>query len=128
MAEEVVQHTLASSRTIIETDNTPVTKVFKTGKPIAYTASEAVYVDGTLFKTGEVFVTDKPKGSSWEAVNPLDRLTHDAGEPSRGDVDLDAMDVPALKAFAATNSINLGDASRKSDIITVIKAARTQTF
>jgi hypothetical protein len=128
MSEEVKQTPVVNSRTTVEIDNTPVTKVFKTGKPVAYTASEGVYVDGTLFKPGEPFVTDKPKGSTWEYLDAKEKAAADAGKDIPGDVNFDAMELPALKAYAAAERINLGEAKSKADIITVIKAANEPTL
>jgi hypothetical protein len=125
---KVAQHVLASTRTTVEVDKTPVTKEFKTGKPIAYTATEGVYVDGTLYRPGEVFVTDKPKGSTWEAVDPAERAAADAGKEIPDDVNLDALDPTALKAHAASKGINVGLAKSKAELITVIKAANEPTL
>lgn len=128
MAEEVAQTRVVVSRTATVTDNAPVTKTFKTGKPIAYTASEGVYVDGTLFKAGEVFVTGKPKGETWSEVDPKDRAAAEAGEARPADIDYDALGLPELKALAATKSINLGEAKSKADVIAVLKAAYEPTL
>jgi hypothetical protein len=125
---EIVQHTLPVSRTTVETDNARVTKEFKTGKPTAYTSTEGVYVDGTLFKAGEPFVTDKPKGSTWDEVDPKERAAAAAASETKGDVNLDAMDVSALKAFAASKGIDIGTAKSKAELITVIRAADEPTL
>lgn len=124
----VPQHNLPVSRTSVETDRKIETKEFKVGKPIAYTASEPVYVEGTLFKAGELFVTGMPKGSTWDEADPKDKAAADAGKQVKGDLDLDAMELPALKALAASKGINLGDVKSKADIITVIKAADEPTL
>jgi len=125
---EIVQHTLPVTRTQVETDNARVTKEFKTGKPIAYTSTEGVYVDGTLFKAGEQFVTDKPKGSTWDEVDPKERAAANAANPVKGDPNLDALDATALKALAASKGIDIGTAQSKKDLITVIRAADEPTL
>lgn len=126
MAEvtQVQQHRPVVSRTQVTTDAPSETKPFKLGKPVAYTATEGVYVDGAIFKPGEVFVTDKPKGLTWDEVDPKERAAADAGKPIPDDVNLDALNVPALKAHAAAKQINIGEAKSKADLIAVIKAAR----
>lgn len=119
---EVVQPTLASSRTTVETNNAVVTKTFKTGRPIAYTATEGVYVDGTLFKAGETFVTDKPKGSTWTAVNPADRLAADAGKEIKDDVDYTAMSATELRAYLISRNVNVGDVKAKDKLLDLVRA------
>ncbi len=91
-------------------------------KPVAYRATEPVYVDGTLFKAGETFVTASPKGETWETVTPMEKAAAEAAKPIKDDVNLEALDVAALKGHAASLGINLGEAKSKADIITVIKA------
>lgn len=125
---EIVQHTLPVTRTQVETENARVTKEFKTGKPIAYTSTEGVYVDGTLFKAGEVFVTDKPKGSTWDEVDAKDRAAANAANPIKGDINLDTMDATALKAYAASKGIDVGTAKSEKDLKTVIRAADEPTL
>lgn len=128
MSEEVVQTRVINSRTTVEVDNTPATKTFKVGKPTSYTSTSGVYVDGTLFKAGEVFVTDKPKGSTWDYVDPKEKAAAEASSDQTGDINFDALDVASLKAHASAEGINLGDAKTKADIITVIKAANEPTL
>lgn len=91
-------------------------------KPIAYRATEPVYVDGTRYVAGETFVTAATPGNTWERITPVEKAAAEAGKPIKDDVNLDAMDVVALKAHAATLGVSLGEAKSKADIITVIKA------
>lgn len=97
-------------------------------KVIAYRALAAVYVDGVLHKEGETFVTDEPKGEQWEPVNPVQKAAAEASsEGEHGDVNLEALSVSELKAYAASLGVNLGEAKTAKDIITVIKAADDPT-
>lgn len=94
----------------------------KAKQPVAYTASVAVYVDGVVYKAGETFVTDKPKGETWDEVNPVEKAAADAGKPVKDDIDLNAMSASELKAYAASLGVNVGEASSKADLMAVIAA------
>ena len=49
----------------------------------------------------------------------------ETGEPARGGgVDLDALNLDELRAYAAENGIDIGDATRKADIRAAIDASR----
>jgi hypothetical protein len=120
---EVVQHLMPVSRTTVETDARSETRTFEVGKPVAYTSDEPVYVDGTLFKAGDLFVTGMPKGATWNEVEPKERAAIDAGKDIKDDLNLDTMSATALTAYAASKQINLGDAKSKPDIIAVIRSA-----
>lgn len=121
---EVAQHRPTVSRTIVEMNPVSETKTFDVGEPVAYTATEGVYVNGSLFKAEEVFVTGLPKGKTWNEVDPQKRAAADAGKAVPDDVNLDVLDVSALKAYAASKGVNIGDAKSKADLISIIKAAR----
>ena len=96
-------------------------------KPKAYRATEAVYVDGVIYKAGETFVTDKPKGKAWEDLNPVEKAAAEAGKDIKDDVDYSKLSASELKAVAAAKGINLGAATSKEDIIAVIKAENDPT-
>jgi hypothetical protein len=121
---DVVQHNLVGMG---ETPKVQTLK-FTVGKPVAYTSSEPVYIEGTFFKAGETFVTGMPKGDTWDELDPVEKAAADAGKQIKDDLNLDSMTVPALQALAASKGINLGDVKSKDDIITVIKAADEPTL
>lgn len=93
-------------------------------QPTTYTAPHEVYTGGKLYKPGEPFTTSEPKGNEWEPTDPVEAAAAIAADPLRhDDVNLDAMDISALKGYAASLNVNLGEAKSKADIIAVIKAA-----
>jgi hypothetical protein len=89
-------------------------------------ATERGYYGSKLREPGEVFdVADGVTGSWFEPVHPLD---HDADGRKGGSLPLDgegfdAMTVPELKAYAESKGIDLGDATRKADIVAAIELA-----
>jgi hypothetical protein len=100
-------------------------KYVESKEPVAYTSSERVYVDNVVYDPGEVFVTRKPKGDTWEHVDAKQRAAADAAEedPNRKpDVDLNALEVSDLKALAASLGLNTTGANSKKDLIAVISA------
>lgn len=88
----------------------------------AYQATEAVYVDGVLYKAGEVFATDKPKGETWEPVNAVEKAAVEAGKQIKDDVDYSKLKGPALRASAAALGLNVPDGSSDDDVRTIIAA------
>jgi hypothetical protein len=99
-----------------------------TKNPKAYKAPHEVYTGGVLYKPGQVFVTAEPKGAEWEAVGDTEKAATDAADPQKhDDVNLEALDVSALKGHAASLGVDLGEAKSKADIITVIKARNDPT-
>jgi hypothetical protein len=99
-----------------------------TKNPKAYTAPHEVYTGGVLYPPGNPFVTAEPKGKEWEPVSGAEKAADIAADPQRhDDVNLEALDVSALKGHAASLGIDLGEARSKADIITVIKAANDPT-
>jgi hypothetical protein len=91
-------------------------------KPKAYRATEAVYVNGVLYKAGEVFVTADPKGSTWEPVDGVEKAAIEAGKEIKDDVDYSALSASELRATAAALGVNLGDAKSRDDILRVLAA------
>jgi hypothetical protein len=53
----------------------------------------------------------------------LEKVAESATEPT---VSIDDMTVPQLKEYAALNKIDLGDATKKEDILAAIKAAEAK--
>lgn len=97
-------------------------------QPKTYTAPHEVYTGGVLYKPGQPFVTNEPKGAEWEAIGATEKAAAIASDPTRhDDVNLEAMDVSALKGYAASLGVDVGEAKSKADIITVIKAADDPT-
>ena len=93
-------------------------------QPKTYISTAPAYVGGVYYKASEPFTTDQPKNDDWELADPVERAAEIAANKLiHEDVNLDALDVSALKALAATKGVNLGEARSKADIITVIKAA-----
>lgn len=93
-------------------------------QPKTYISTAPAYVGGVYYKAGESFTTDQSRNDDWELADPVERAAEIAADKlKQEDVNLDALDLPALKALAATKGINLGEAKSKADIITVIKAA-----
>jgi hypothetical protein len=97
-------------------------------QPKAYTAPHEVYTGGKLYKTGEVFVTDEPKGNEWEPVDGVEKAANIAADPLRhDDVNLDTMDASGLKAYAASLGVDVGDAKSAKDLKEIIRAANDPT-
>lgn len=91
-------------------------------QPKSYRATEAVYVDGVLYKAGETFVTAQPKGETWETVSPVEKAAADAGKEIKDDVDYSKLKGPALQAAAAALGLNVPGGSSDADIRTIIAA------
>lgn len=91
-------------------------------QPKTYRATEAVYVDGVLYKPGETFVTASRKGETWEDISPVEKAAADAGKEIRDDVDYSKLSLSELKATAAALGVNLGEATSKTDILAVLAA------
>lgn len=94
-------------------------------------ATERGYYGSKIREPGEVFtVADDVKLGSWmEPIHPLD---HDADGRKGGSLPSDAdgfdgMTIPELKAYAESKGIDLGDATRKADIIAAIELASEDT-
>lgn len=92
-------------------------------QPKTYTAPHPVYTGGVYYKPGQPFTTAEDAGEKWESIDGGEKAAIEASDKSvHNDVNLDDMDLPALRAFAATKkvaSMGLG----KKDLITAIKAA-----
>ena len=88
----------------------------------AYTAPHDVYVDKRLYKAGEVFVTDAPKGDKWETVTKAERAAIDASEPLAGDPPLEGLSKSALEAIAVERRVDPTGLDKKA-LIAAIKAA-----
>lgn len=96
----------------------------KQTQPRTYVAPHQVYTGGALVDPGVPFTTMEPRGAQWEYADPKERAADEAARKGpHGDVDLDKLDISALKAVAASKGVDLGEAKSKADIITVIKAA-----
>lgn len=98
-----------------------------TTQPKTYTSTQPVDLgDEGYYRAGQPFTTAKPKGDTWEEVSKVEKAVLDAQQEIKGDVPLEALDLSALRAFAATKGVNpkgLG----KDDLITAIKAADDPT-
>lgn len=90
--------------------------------PKAYKAPQPVYVDGVYYKPGEIFVTDKPKGEGWDAVDKAEKAATEAAQEIPGDPPLESLPLESLKAVAVTKRVNPEGLSKK-DLIAAIKAA-----
>lgn len=91
-------------------------------QPKSYRATEAVYVDGVLYKAGETFVTAAPKGSTWEPVGAVEKAALDAGKEIKDDVDYSKLSTTELKATAAAMGLNVPAGASKQDILDIIAA------
>lgn len=95
----------------------------KQKNPKAYTATEAVYTAGAFHNAGDVFVTDQEPNDNWTEVKPAVAHTIQAStEKVPMDIDLESLDLSALKAVAAEKKVTVTGMSKK-EIITAIKAA-----
>lgn len=91
-------------------------------QPKSYRATEAVYVDGVLYKAGETFVTAQPKGSTWEPIGAVEKAAADAGKEIKDDVDYSKLSTTELKATAAAMGLNVPAGASKQDILDIIAA------
>lgn len=91
-------------------------------QPKSYRATETVYVDGVVYKAGETFVTAAPKGSTWEALSPVEKAAADAGKEIKDDVDYSKLKGAALQAAAAALGLNVPAGSSDAEIRTIIAA------
>ena len=93
--------------------------------PVTYTAPHDVYTGGVYYPAGKPFTTSEPKGAEWEEADPTARAAAIAADPlEHSDVDLEKLDLSALKALAASKGVDLGDAKSADDIKALIRAAR----
>lgn len=95
-------------------------------QPKSYTSDVKVYVDGRLYEAGEVFVTDQPKGKTWEPVSKAEKAAIEAADLTHEDPSLEGLGIEALRAVAVTKDVNPEGLSKK-DLITAIKAKRSTT-
>jgi hypothetical protein len=92
----------------------------RVGAPVAYRATEAVYVDGVLYNEGDTVVTGQVPSRTLVPIDPVEKATVEAGKDIPDDVNLSDMSAAELKAFAAAKGINIGQAKSRADLITVI--------
>lgn len=92
----------------------------------SYTSTAKVYVDGRLYEAGEVFVTDQPKGKTWETVTKGEKAAIEAADLKHEDPPLEGLGIEALRAVAVVDGVNPEGLSKK-DLITAIKAKRSTT-
>lgn len=90
--------------------------------PKAYTAPHAVYVEGKLYKPGEVFVTDDTPGKDWERVTTAEKAAIEASEPLAGDPPLESLSKAALEAIAIERRVD-PTGLNKQQLLAAIKAA-----
>lgn len=89
-------------------------------------AIERGYYGSMVREPGDVFTVERGVTGKWfEPIHPLD---HDADGRKGGSLPNDAdgfdgMTIPELKAYAEGKGIDLGDATRKADIIAAIELA-----
>jgi hypothetical protein len=95
-------------------------------QPKSYTSDVKVYVDGRLYEPGEVFVTDQPKGKTWESINKAEKAAIDASKPLRGDPPLEKLQLAALQAIAVEAKVDPTDLDKEA-LIAAIKAAKSAT-
>lgn len=87
-----------------------------------YTSSVDVHVDGRYYKAGEIFVTDKPKGDTWETVTKAEKSAIEGSKPLAGDPPLEGLTRSALQAIAWIKRVD-GAGLNASQLIDAIKAA-----
>ena len=91
-------------------------------QPKSYTAPHAVYTGGKLYRAGEVFVTDAPRGDEWKSVSETDKAAFDAASPlSHPDATFDDLTLSELRAVAATKNIPTAGVSKKA-LLAALKA------
>lgn len=91
-------------------------------QPATYTAPHPVYVDETLHPAGEPFVTMSEPGAKWEKTSRAEKVAADASNKIVAtQVDLESLDLAALRALAATKNVESKGLS-KADLITAVKA------
>lgn len=66
-----------------------------------------------VFETNDAAVAEKLKGMGYEVT----------GEADAVEKSIDKMNLDELKAYAAENNIDLGEATKKADILKVIQEA-----
>lgn len=101
-----------------------MTKEKKAAEPKAYTAPHPVYTAGIFTPPGEVFVTNAPKGDSWDEKTPAEAHIIEAStEKVPGDPPItEKLGVPALSAIAITKNVNPDGLSARQ-LVAAIKAA-----
>lgn len=81
---------------------------------------------GVLTRNGRVWIAaGKAREVDVESLSRIEALPflEVLGEAEEQAPELAKMSVPALKAFAEANSIDLGDATKKADIVSAIELA-----
>ncbi|MDB5706792.1 MAG: hypothetical protein JWN66_3908 [Sphingomonas bacterium] len=52
-------------------------------QPRTYTAPHSVYTGGVLYKPGQPFTTDEPRGAEWAPVDAAEKPATIASKPAR---------------------------------------------
>jgi hypothetical protein len=94
------------------------------------TSNEPVFyanVNGTFYNSQQkARLTEEDQGKLIEFKNPnLAAEGEETAEPEKP-TDLSKLTVEQLKAYAAEHSIDLGEATKKTDLLAAIAAAATQ--
>jgi hypothetical protein len=98
--------------------------VKKPGKMVRYISTEPTTHGGAYAPAGTPFVTDADPLPNWQKIDATEKAAIEAADKlNTDDLDLDALDLAALKGLAASKKLNVGDAKTKDDYKTIIRAA-----
>jgi len=93
-------------------------------KQVRYVSNEPVHLgESGYYKPGEVFVTDADPLDNWKKVDADEAAAITGADPLKHeDVNIDELDVPALKALAASKGLNVGNAKTADALKQIIRA------